>query len=59
MLKKFEIFTIYVYYSVKHHSISQSYCVIQKLENQQTMVIGPKFILLENFEIYEFFKIFN
>jgi len=45
-LKKSEVFTIDVYYSILNHIIDQNYCVTWKLENQQTMVIGPKFILL-------------
>jgi len=37
-LKKYEILTIDVYYTVEHHGINQSYCVTLKLENLQTLV---------------------
>ena len=57
MLEKSEIFTIDVHYSVQHHGINQIYRATLKLENQQTIVIGPKSILLLNIEIWEFFKI--
>jgi len=46
IFKKFEIFTLHVYYSLYHFGIKQSYHFILKLKNQQTMVIDPKFILL-------------
>jgi len=46
ILKKYGSFTIDVYYSAKHHGINKSYCVTLKLGNQQTMVVGLKFILL-------------
>jgi len=46
MLKKIEIFTIDVYYSVEHHGINKSHCVTLKFENQQSIVIGPKFIFI-------------
>jgi len=44
ILNIYETFTIDVYCNVEKHGINQSYHVILKLENQQTMVIGAKFI---------------
>jgi len=46
ILKKYEIITIDVYYSVENNSVNQSYNITLNLKNQQTMVIGLKFSLV-------------
>jgi len=46
ILKKSENFTIDEYYGILHHGVNQSYGVTLKLENEQTMFIGLKSILL-------------